>query len=81
MTVSVSEQLAGIKGSFSDLMDNVISAATGAVASLPALVIQRVNPALYDLLQNGVLQASEEFQIARTSCEELVGICSSRTRP
>lgn len=33
MTVSVSEQLAGIKGSFSDLMDNVISAATGAVAS------------------------------------------------
>ena len=73
MSVSVSEQLAGIKGSFSDLMDNVISAATGAVASLPALVIQRVNPALYDLLQNGVLQASEEFQIARTSCEELVG--------
>lgn len=32
-----------------------------------------MNPALYDLLQNGVLQASEEFQIARTSCEELVG--------
>ena len=73
MSVSVSEQLAGIKGSFSDLMDSVISAATGAVASLPALVIQRVNPALYDLLQNGVLQASEEFQIARTSCEDLVG--------
>lgn len=73
MAVSVSEQLSGIKGSFNDLMDNVISAATGAVASLPALVIQRVNPALYDLLQNGVLQASAEFQIARTSCEELVG--------
>ena len=73
MSVSVSEQLAGIKGSFSDLMDSVISAATGAVASLPALVIQRVNPALYDLLQNGVLQASEEFQIARISCEDLVG--------
>ena len=52
MSVSVSEQLAGIKGSFTDMMDNVISSATGAVASLPALVIQRVNPALYDLLQN-----------------------------
>ena len=74
MSLSVEEQLRGIKGSFSDLMDNVISAATGAVASLPALVIQKVNPALYDLLQNGVLQASEEFHLAQTSCEEIVGI-------
>lgn len=74
MSLSVEEQLQGIKGSFSDLMDNVISAATGAVASLPALVIQKVNPALYDLLQNGVLQASEEFHLAQTSCEEIVGI-------
>lgn len=74
MSLSVEEQLTGIKGSFSDLMDNVISAATGAVAALPALVIQKVNPALYDLLQNGVLQASEEFHLAQTSCEEIVGI-------
>jgi integrating conjugative element protein (TIGR03755 family) len=74
MNVSVSEQLEGIQGSFQDLMGNVIQSATAAVASLPALVIQRVNPALYDLLQNGVLQASEEFHIARTSCEELVGV-------
>jgi len=74
MSLSVEEQLQGLKGSFSDLMDNVISAATGAVASLPALVIQKVNPALYDLLQNGVLQASEEFHLAQTSCEDIVGI-------
>ncbi len=39
MSLSVDEQLKGIKGSFSDLMGSVISAATGAVASLPALVI------------------------------------------
>ncbi len=74
MSLSVDEQLKGIKGSFSDLMSSVISAATGAVASLPALVIQKVNPALYDLLQNGVLQASEEFHLAQVSCEDIVGI-------
>jgi len=74
MSLSVDEQLKGIKGSFSDLMGSVISAATGAVASLPALVIQKANPALYDLLQNGVLQASEEFHLAQVSCEDIVGI-------
>lgn len=73
MSVSVGQQLEGIKGSFQDLMGQVINAATGAVASLPALVIQKVNPALYDLLQNGVLQASQEFHIAQVSCEDLVG--------
>ena len=74
MSLSVDEQLKGLKGSFSNLMSSVISAATGAVASLPALVIQKVNPALYDLLQNGVLQASEEFHLAQVSCEDIVGI-------
>lgn len=73
MSVSVENQLKGIEGAFSDLMSGVISAATGAVASLPGLAIQKLNPALYDMLQNGILQASEEFHIAETSCEEIVG--------
>jgi len=74
MSLSVEQQLNGIAGAFQDIMGNVINSATGAVASLPALVIQKVNPALYDLLQNGVLQASEEFQIAKTSCEDIVEV-------
>jgi len=73
MSLSVEQQLAGIKGAFTDLMSGVISAATGAVASLPGLVIQKLNPALYDLLQNGILQASEEYHLAQTSCEDMVG--------
>ena len=60
MSLSVDEQLKGLKGSFSNLMSSVISAATGAVASLPALIIQKVNPALYDLLQNGMI--AEDFK-------------------
>ncbi len=38
-------------------MSNVIQSATSAVASLPALIIQRADPGLYNLLTNGVLQA------------------------
>ena len=44
MALSVEQQLKGIKGAFSDLMSGVISAATGAVASLPGLVLQKLNP-------------------------------------
>lgn len=73
MSLSVENQLKGLEGAFSDLMNGVISAATGAVASLPGLAIQKLNPALYDMLQNGILQASEEFHLAETSCEAMVG--------
>lgn len=72
MGLSVQSQLNGLEGAFNDLMGDVIEAATGVVASLPAMIIQKVNPALYDLLQNGVLQASEEYHIAVKSCEEIV---------
>ncbi|MFV0276654.1 MAG: integrating conjugative element protein [Parahaliea sp.] len=74
MGLSVSQQLSGAKGAFQDLMGSIIAAASGAVASLPALVLQRVNPALYDLLQNGILQASEEFQLAKVSCEDMTEV-------
>jgi integrating conjugative element protein (TIGR03755 family) len=73
MSLSVENQLMGIEGAFSDLMGSVISAATGAVASLPGLALQKLNPALYDMLQNGILQGSEEFHLAETSCEAMVG--------
>ncbi len=69
--ISVSNQLNGITQGFRNMMDNIISAATGAVASLPALAIQRANPGLYDLLQQGILQGKMDFEWAETSCEEM----------
>ncbi len=71
-TTSITNQLNGITGAFQNAMSGIITAAQGVVASLPALIIQRINPALYDLLQNGILQASEEFNLAEVSCEEIV---------
>lgn len=69
--ISVSNQLNGITQGFRNMMDNIIQSATGAVASLPALAIQRANPGLYDMLQQGILQGKMDFEWAETSCEEM----------
>ncbi len=53
------------------MMGDVISSATGAVASLPAMVIQRANPGLYELLTNGTLQANAYFDKAQLNCQAM----------
>ncbi|MDQ9296791.1 integrating conjugative element protein, partial [Escherichia marmotae] len=50
LKTTVSNQLNGVTDGFKNLMGDVIQGATGAVASLPAMVIQRANPGLYDAL-------------------------------
>ncbi|MDG2961698.1 integrating conjugative element protein [Exercitatus varius] len=68
---TVKNQLNGITEGFKDLMGNVVESATAAVASLPAMAIQRANPQLYDMLTNGVYQGKLDFNRLRTSCEEM----------
>ncbi|MFC1040781.1 integrating conjugative element protein [Pasteurella multocida] len=68
---TVKNQLNGITEGFKDLYSNVIQSATGAVASLPAMIIQRANPQLYDTLTNGMFQAKLDFDSLKTSCEEM----------
>lgn len=68
---SIKNQLNGLTEGFKDLYSNVIESATGAVASLPAMVIQRANPQLYDILTNGLYQGKIDFNSLKTSCEEM----------
>ena len=68
---SVRNQLNGVSGAFQEVMGNVVQTAQGVVASLPALAIQRLNPGLYDLLQNGVLEAGQEFRVAKLRCDDI----------
>lgn len=68
---TVKNQLNGITDGFKDLMGNVVESAKGAVASLPAMIIQRANPQLYDLLTNGVYQGRIDFNRLKTSCEAM----------
>ncbi|EAS1759876.1 integrating conjugative element protein [Salmonella enterica] len=71
INTTVRNQLNGITSGFQDLMGQVIQNATAAVASLPAMIIQRANPQLYDLLTNGVLQGRLDFDKSQLSCQKI----------
>ncbi|MGL4858495.1 MAG: integrating conjugative element protein [Enterobacteriaceae bacterium] len=71
LSTTVKNQLNGTTEGFKNLMGDVINGATGAVASLPAMVIQRANPGLYELLTNGVLQANLAFDKAQLNCQTM----------
>ncbi|MGL4724135.1 MAG: integrating conjugative element protein [Scandinavium sp.] len=71
ITTTVRDQLNGVTQGFQQMMGSVIQNATSAVASLPAMIIQRANPQLYDLLTNGILQARVDFDKSKLSCESM----------
>src|SRR3546814_4543560 len=67
----IQNQLNGITNGFQNIMSSVIQNATSAVASLPALIIQRADPGLYNLLTNGVLQARLDFDRSKLQCRAM----------
>lgn len=68
---SLQNQINGITGQLQDTMSSLIYSATGAIASLPGHILQRLNPGLYDTITNGVFQAGEEFHLAEMTCEQM----------
>jgi integrating conjugative element protein (TIGR03755 family) len=71
LTTTLQNQLNGITNGFQSIMSNVIQNATSAVASLPALIIQRADPGLYNLLTNGILQARLDFDRSKMTCRAI----------
>ncbi|CAM2294437.1 integrating conjugative element protein [Ralstonia mannitolilytica] len=71
ITTTLQNQLNGITNGFQTIMSNVIHNATSAVASLPALIIQRADPGLYNLLTNGILQARLDFDRSKMTCRAI----------
>ncbi|SUI70484.1 integrating conjugative element protein, PFL_4711 family [Serratia quinivorans] len=71
LKTTIGNQLNGVTDGFKNLMGSVIQGATGAVASLPAMAIQRANPGLYEMLTNGVLQGGVAFDKAQLNCQNL----------
>ncbi len=66
--------LAGVNAAFNQIVtllgsiDDVIAA---GLAVLPMYILQRVNPGLYDLLQNTLLRAEELVSVATKTCEQM----------
>lgn len=71
LSASVADFMNDINSSADQALNQMVAAATGFVSSLPALIIQRSNPGLYDLFQNGLLRAEEAFNLSIASCEEM----------
>ncbi|WCM86870.1 integrating conjugative element protein [Acidovorax sp. NCPPB 3576] len=68
IATTIQNQLNGVTNGFQTIMSSVIQNASSAVASLPALIIQRADPGLYNLLTNGVLQARLDFDRSKATC-------------
>lgn len=73
LQTTLQNQLNGITNGFQNIMTGVIQNATSAVASLPALIIQRADPGLYNLLTNGILQARLDFDRSKMTCRAIAG--------
>ena len=69
--VAVSNTLNNIGRGVDDMMAAMTDAATGAVAALPAMVLQRANPGLYDLFQTALVKAETTVNLATQSCEQM----------
>ena len=68
---AVTNTLNDIGAGIDNMMNAMTAAASAAIASLPALILQRANPGLYDMFQNALLQAEETMQLATKSCEQM----------
>lgn len=71
LEATLQNQLNGVTNGFQNIMSTVINNATSAVASLPALILQRADPGLYNLLTNGILQARLDYDRSKMTCRAM----------
>ena len=68
---AVTNTLNDIGAGVDNMLNAMTAAASAAIASLPALILQRANPGLYDMFQNALIKAEETMQLATKSCEQM----------
>jgi integrating conjugative element protein (TIGR03755 family) len=69
-TLGLTNILNGLQGAGNNLINGAVGAVTGAIGALPALVLQRIDPGLYDLFQNALIRAEAMLSLANQSCED-----------
>jgi len=69
--LSVSNILNEISRGAENLVNAMVMAARAAIANLPAYILQRANPGLYDLFQNALLKAEETVNLVTKTCEQM----------
>jgi len=66
----VADAINGLKNTKDKLITGAVGAVTSAIGSLPALIMQRIDPGLYDLFQNALIRAEATIALATKSCED-----------
>ena len=79
IATSIGDQLGNAESAARQMMSNIIGSAQGVVASLPGLILQRLNPSLYDMLTGMMAEAGVGFRMARANCERTVQAMRDRT--
>lgn len=79
--VSIKQSLNNLAAGVDNAINAMESAVTAAIVSLPGYLLQKANPGLYDLFQNGLLRANESFSLATKSCERMQFEISNNVNP
>ena len=79
--VAVKNSLNKVKQGAENMLNAMTQAATGAIASLPAVILQRANPGLYDLFQNALVRAEYNVELATKSCEQMEAAIANNKNP
>ncbi len=66
----IADEINGLKGVKDKLIIGAVGAVTSAIGSLPALIMQRIDPGLYDLFQNALIRAEATIALANKTCED-----------
>lgn len=69
--IAISNQLNGVTEGIHEMLGTIIESATGDIVGLAGMAIQRANPGLYDMLQQGVLQGRMDYEAAEKSFEDM----------
>ncbi len=69
--LSVEETLDRFANQLDGMSNAMVNAATALIAALPALILQRANPELYNLFQTYLGDAQARLAIATKTCEQL----------
>jgi integrating conjugative element protein (TIGR03755 family) len=70
-TAGIRRLLSNLENAPYQFMNVLSTAATNAVANLPAMILQRANPGLYELMQEALGYANGQITLATKSCERM----------
>ncbi len=79
--LSVENTLNQVARGIEDMTNAMTQAANAALAALPALILQRADPGLYDLFQNALVRAEEKMRLNTKSCEQMQGEIDRNINP